>query len=760
MDKLLQLNEFFVEGGHQEISHVLLNLIQPTNEKEEKEKGYFFAICEINHGNIQQITELQRIMGEIENGYYETNDTKDKNALEIVLEKINSQNLALFSLNLSLNCVIGAIKSNEIIFSYCGKPNIVLFYAGKEKIYKKMDLTENEDEEVDEGKTLFSQMVTGKVSPGDFFFIGTKKITEYFNHDRLQKIITTRDPQQSTEHIRRVLSELKNGLSFGGLIINLKEKYAVEKAPEKKNPFFPKNPEKVNSLFLMEQKTANTLSPSLFSDWGNKIKNKTSFLKFSEKKSVPEKISQNTDTQINSAHLKQRLSDKINKESLEKIAKVIGKYLWVAVKHFGKALWWLFLLFAAILASLFKTLKEIFFYLINYKGQRRQIKERWSQAIYSYKQNFKHLPLMTKILGLMSLVVLTIFIASLFYLQHSKKIQKENLYYEQTFSLLEEKIEEAESLIIYTDQNTMVSLKNEIKNILDSLKCRETDEATCRIIKENYNKLEKKIQKFVENPNISMLVNWNILGCAEATKFTKVDGRLLGVSPGGNSLCVYNLLTKDGTATLKIPGDSGAALTFSFRDEKSSLFFTANNNLYRYSSEQNSFEKMTTSFPEQNYNLKDFLTYGSRLYTLDTLNNQIYRHDAILSGYGLGKEWVKSKEVDIKKGVSFAIDGDLYLLKEQGEILKFNAGELQTFAVSGVEPTLQNGTKIWTYSEDKQIYILDNVEKRLVVLNKDGTLKNQYTSDQFENPTDMIIEEKNKTAYILDKGRVYQIELK
>lgn len=760
MDKLLQLNEFFVEGGHQEISHVLLNIIQPTNEKEEKEKGYFFAICEISHGNIQQITELQRIMDEIENGYYETADIEGKNSLETVLEKINSQNLALFSLNLSLNCVVGAIKSNEIVFSYCGKPNIILFYTGKDKIYKKMDLTESEEEEGDEGKTLFSQMVQGKVSQGDFFFVGTKKITEYFNHDRLQKIITTRDPGQSAEHIRRVLSELKNGLSFGGLIINLKEKYAVEKAPERRPVISHKNPEKVNSLFLMEQKTANTLSPSLFSGLGKKIKDKASLFKNFEKKPVVEKNSPITDTQINASHLKQRLGEKINKEIFINISKTIAKYLWSATKNLGRFLWWLILLIIAVLASLAKLLKELFVYLINYKGQRRQIKERWSKAIYSYKQNFKHLPLMTKILGMASLTVLFIFIASLFYLQNSKKIQKENLYYEQTFSSLEQKIEEAQSLVLYTDQATMVSLKNEIKSVLDSLQCRETDEANCRIIKENFDKLEKKIQKFVENPNISMLVNWNILGCNEVKNFVKTNGKLLGISPGGNSLCVYNLLTKDGTGSLNLPGDAGISLVSSFRDEKNSLFFTNNNSLYKYNSDQSSFEKISISFPEQNYSLKELLTYSSRLYALDTLNNQIYRHDAILSGYGLGKGWIEDKEIDIKTGVSLAIDGDLYLLKEHGEILKFTAGELQPFTVSGVEPELQNGTKIWTYSEDKQIYVLDSLEKRLVVLNKDGTLKNQYTSDQFENPTDMIIEEKNKTAYILDKGRVFQIELK
>ncbi|HRY36475.1 MAG TPA: hypothetical protein P5230_01165 [Candidatus Magasanikbacteria bacterium] len=762
MEKLLQLNEFFVEGGHQEISHVLLNLIQPTSETEEKEKGYFFAICEINQGNSQQIAELQRIMGEIENGYYETSDTENKNSLEIVLEKINQQNLALFGLNLSLHCVVGAIKSNEIVFSYCGKPNILLFYANKEKIYSKLDLTENSEPETNTDKTLFSQLVQGKVSPGDYFFVGTKKVIEYFSHDRLQKIITTRGSEQSSEHIRRVLSELKNGLSFGGLIINLREKNAVDKAPEKKIRLFSENKEKINSLFVTEQNTANTLSPSLFGEFATKLKNgAVNFKKQNSEKPSSATIEEtiDTDTKINAPHLKQRLASKMNTEIFITLGKIIAKYSWIAVKNFGKLLWWLTLMLAATIGALLKFLQSIFFYLINYKNQRRQIKERWSQTFYSYKQNFKHLPLTTKILGLISLVVLVTFLSSIFYLQHAKNIQKENVYYEQAFSNLRSEMEEAENSLIYSDNNSAANLANQIEQTLNTLVCRPQDEADCRDVKEKFAKLQAKIQKFADT-EITMLINWNVLGFQNITKFTKVDGKIFGINTESDTVYVYNLLTKDGTATLKLPGENKTRLAASLRDEKSALFLNDKKELYKYTADTNSFTKLSISFTDNDGELKALLPYNSRLYILDTLNNQIYRHDAIASGYGLGKEWIKSQNTDIKNGISFAIDGDLFLVKGQGEILKFTNGELQTFNLPDLKPVLQNSAKIWTYSEDKYLYILDSKEKRLIVLNKDGTLKNQYTSDQFEEPSDMIIEEKNKIAYILDKGRVFQIELK
>ncbi len=762
MEKLLQLNEFFVEGGHQEISHVLLNLIQPSDETEEKEKGYFFAICEINHGNPEQLTELQRIVSEIENDYYETADTAEKNALEMVLEKINQKNLALFSMNLSLHCIVGAIKSNEIVFSYCGKPTMLLFYHTKDNTFKKMDLTESPEEEIiNEGKTLFSQIIQGKVSPGDFFFVGTKKIIEYFNHDRLQKIITTRPPEQSTEHIRRVLSELRNGVSFGGLIIHLKEKNYVEPIIEKKARIIPEIKETVNSLFVTEQNTANTLSPSLFSDLANKIKNSTAKFKTqrTEKQNLTKEQSAINTTEINSTHLKQRLAEKISKENTLKILSSISRYLWVACKSFGQLLWWIILVLTATFGALGKFLKSLFFYLTNYKNQRRQIKEHWSQAIYSYRQNFKHLPLTTKLLGISSLVVLIIFILSIVYLQHAKEVTKQNLIYNQTLTLLQDKLTEADSLLIYNDLNTSSNIAKEIKQILSTFVCRTENEADCRDINDRFESLQKTIQKFAITKT-TMLINWNVFGFDNITKFIKIDSKIFGINSATSTIYTYNILTKDGADTLKLPSENSISLSASLNDTKTGIFFTNTKELYKYDSTSNSFSEITLTFSNNDVEIKNILPYNSRLYTLDILNNQIYRHDAIASGYGLGKDWLKEKDTDIKTANSFAIDGDLFLTKNNGEIMKFTNGEIQPFNISGLEPVLTSANKIWTYSEDEYIYILDTKEKRFIVLNKDGSLKNQYTSDQFEEPTDMIIEEKNKTAYILDKGRVFQIELK
>jgi hypothetical protein len=194
MDQVLQLNEFFVEGGKPDTSHVLLHITEPSTP-EEKEKGYFFAVCEINGADTATIARFQKILSEIENSYYEVTGTLQQSALEIILEKVNQENFSLTRTEVEFNATVGVIRQTEIIFAFAGKPQALLFYRNKDDHYQKMDLTEeNRSDEVAAPVDipLFPQVIQGKIGPSDYLFVATPHIIDYFSHDRLQKIITTR----------------------------------------------------------------------------------------------------------------------------------------------------------------------------------------------------------------------------------------------------------------------------------------------------------------------------------------------------------------------------------------------------------------------------------------------------------------------------------------------------------------------------------------------------------------------------------------
>ncbi len=110
----------------------------------------------------------------------------------------------------------------------------------------------------------------------------------------------------------------------------------------------------------------------------------------------------------------------------------------------------------------------------------------------------------------------------------------------------------------------------------------------------------------------------------------------------------------------------------------------------------------------------------------------------------------------IKNASDLAIDGNIYIATN-GTILKFNSGSKQDFtpAVSGLSST----TKLYTEVNYQRLYILDSGNKKLIILNKDGSLYKNISSDKFNDPKDFAVDEKNSTVYILNGAQLLKVKI-
>ncbi len=144
---------------------------------------------------------------------------------------------------------------------------------------------------------------------------------------------------------------------------------------------------------------------------------------------------------------------------------------------------------------------------------------------------------------------------------------------------------------------------------------------------------------------------------------------------------------------------------------------------------------------------------------MDKNANQIYKHNPSGENFGPGLPWVKEPVISLNNGISLTIDGNLYVLEEGGQIQKFLLGKKQDFPKISIYPSLDNPKKIFTDSNTNNIYILDPENKRIVVLNKNGELINQYSSDRFDNLKDFVVLEKEKKVYLLNDNKVYVISI-
>lgn len=167
------------------------------------------------------------------------------------------------------------------------------------------------------------------------------------------------------------------------------------------------------------------------------------------------------------------------------------------------------------------------------------------------------------------------------------------------------------------------------------------------------------------------------------------------------------------------------------------------------------------------------VAYGGNQYLLDTQKGRIWKYVATDSttasqsgglspkGFTSMREYLNPDTLpDFSGATNMAIDGSVWVGTKTGKILKFTQGREDTFVPKGVEPAFGNSLYIYTSDAVKNLYILDSANKRVVVLEKDGTYLAQYTWTDPLTPTELVVSESQHKLYLLADGRLYAITLK
>ena len=750
---------------------MLLNITEPSTPAEIG-KGYFFAICEINNAETKYISKVQKIIDDIENNYYEMPDQTEQTAMEIVLDKVNQENLSMVQPDISLHCIVGAIRENEIIFSFYGNPQMVLFYKTKDGLYKKMDLVDQNKSNEQGGKNqLFSQIVQGKISQNDFFFAGTPHIIDYFNHDRLQKIITTRPPRQSSEHLQRVLSEIKNNLSFGGIIINLQHSAELS-APTKSSPARKGGAGRsLKNLFSAEQNTAQILSPSLLPRFQDKLDSADNTEEPESEMMGSAKINIRANTDTNSSHWRARIAKtalpvgrhgakngNASGTNIEDFVKKTLSIVWRLIKYAARGLALLFLFISTILSTLVRNFLMLFFIATNYQNRRHNILAEWTRWWRNLKENAIHLPLVTKILLSLSLILLLIFSGGIVYMVAKQKKAARISAYAAAIQNIKIKEDAAEGYLVYNDTSAAFASLTEAAQIIKNLSCFTALEKTnCKTLRDRLDSLLMKARK-ITLARPQLIADWNSLTQdAQINNIFLLNNKIYGFGQTSADILTYDPLVKE--SKIVSPGifiKNFNAVSVPKENDYAVLLYD-DKNIVKFNPKDNSWKKVDIDYPNQNVKIANISVYNRRLYSLDTQNGQVYKHDAIKTGFSLGKEWTKYKS-DLS-GIDLTIDGDVFVLGKNGVVYKFTNGAAQPFTITGLSPELTSADAIWTYNDLNYIYILDAADKRIIILEKTGQLKKQITAAEFTKPASMIIDEQKGDAYVLDSNKVYQIKL-
>lgn len=162
---------------------------------------------------------------------------------------------------------------------------------------------------------------------------------------------------------------------------------------------------------------------------------------------------------------------------------------------------------------------------------------------------------------------------------------------------------------------------------------------------------------------------------------------------------------------------------------------------------------------ENTLNIKDMANFDGNLFFLDVQKLNIFKYSRTLDILN-GAEWIiKGPTDELKDAVSLAVDGDVFVSRENGMIIQYSQGKKIKEIKLDISPRLSKAGQIFTSANMKYLYILDPLNNRIISYNKKDGLIKQYAIPELSNLKDFWVASDEKSIYLLNGLEICKIEI-
>src|SRR3989339_285750 len=275
--------------------------------------------------------------------------------------------------------------------------------------------------------------------------------------------------------------------------------------------------------------------------------------------------------------------------------------------------------------------------------------------------------------------------------------------------------------------------------------------------REKFDSQMEKIRKITKIENPEIVANLKNLTSAANPKniiLTKGLNKIFSGDSVQKSVYMLDIASKIITTITNLEYPIETLETAAIYDND--IYYLNNSNIVKLDTEKEQLKTMDIALSGKK--TVAMSTYNNRLYCLSPENNQIYRYKNNGSVFNEQYAWILEK-TDLNSAVDLSIDGYIYVLKNNGEIIKLLKGQISATlnANSIVDPPMENVTKLFVSPELKYIYVLEPINRRLILFDKTGKFLMQYLLPNASDLKDFAVDEKNKIIYFLDNASIYKI---
>lgn len=248
---------------------------------------------------------------------------------------------------------------------------------------------------------------------------------------------------------------------------------------------------------------------------------------------------------------------------------------------------------------------------------------------------------------------------------------------------------------------------------------------------------------------------------AEKTeKIILVGSEIYGLTSEGK---IYVVDTRDQESRLvgSIGKDYGDIVNIGYTDSlKKLLILTSQNRLLALDLTTKVVEELKTANDDSLWEEANALAvYSSNIYLLGSESGEVWKHTSQENIYSKGSTYADTRNVSLRGAVDMAVDGNIYILQNDGLVLKFVKGAWeQDFTVRNI-PAPDNQilipAQIVTSEDTNNIFVLDKKANRIVKFDKSGEYVNQYVFDGITIER-FVVNAKLQKIWALSGGKIYE----
>ncbi|MFA5127267.1 MAG: hypothetical protein WC465_04715 [Patescibacteria group bacterium] len=668
---------------------------------DQNECGQLFIILEVPKNKIDQQPLLDELVNRAANHFASTNNPDPETVLEEILRQLNQSLPELSSLSrlrnwlYTLDMAVGIFYQDQVFISTIGNINAWLITKAQYLPITKKNTSFNPAK-------AFADVVSGRLEEGDALIVSTNSLFDYIAKEKIKQLIRRYTPMSATNKIGSLLETVPDFVTFNSLFI--------------------KNPSSTDIELRPEQMRLSPEGSEVGAESGNIV-------------SSPADI-------MGQTHTKTVLDLGVIKRNRWFRG---GKNFFSLIAIFFKSIW-------QMLAWIYRQIKNTVLFI--FSGRFRQEKE--DQAINTVKSKiderynwWQRLNLAKKIALVGLVITVLIFMQSLVILTQKKSLDKKSQVYQELIQTINAKFAEAESKMIYNDQMAAESLILEIENSLQNLNVSSPrQQAEIDAIKDKVAHQLNTIRRIHEVPEPVELAS--LANLASPRQIAQKQGQFY--------ILDQQKLYQVKNQSVEPMADFNEGKLLADWPNKPNLILGNNEKYFIFNIQNKTMDAFAFAKSAGNNSVQDLNIYSDNLYVLDTQANQFFKYPGVNNSFTNGQKWLKG-DSDVRDVNSFAIDGSIYSIDNQGIIKKFTKGAEEKFTYQMPRPQIGKGATIQTFRDSKFLYIIDPQNKRVIILNKDGNIKDQYTSPKFDNLLDLTIDPAEKAIYLLNGQHLYLLAI-